>query len=357
MKIRSFFALVLFVFVLNGFFSCEKESSPNEESEVFTINGEMFTPSDVHLLKDNYGFEIYLADKQQSIEIFNYDTTSGSYPIVPEPFETDSAELHAKLFYIHGTDEYIGAEGLLEIEILDNGTVKGTFSAQAKNEEGNIVRIGHGAFEVAKDDIEDVSLPLYGGLGTLTDIDGNTYKTVKIRSSWWMVENLRVTHYNNGEEIPQIVDNSEWVNLNTDAYCWYDNDEESYGQDYGALYNWYVIETNKLCPEGWHVPSDTEWAEICHIQGLKETGYLHWASPNTGAPPENHLCLLPGGSRNNSDGKFDGLTLFGLYWSSTGCDDVEDAYLREFRYNNDGDVRYGHRKTNGMSVRCVKDDD
>jgi hypothetical protein len=107
----------------------------------------------------------------------------------------------------------------------------------------------------------------------ITDIDGNYYNTVTISSQVrkaenaigsqvWIAENLRVTKYSDGTDIPLVTDNSEWWNLSTGAYCWYDNDYDIYGRVYGALYNQYAVSTKKLCPLGWHVPTLEEWQDM-----------------------------------------------------------------------------------------------
>lgn len=95
--------------------------------------------------------------------------------------------------------------------------------------------------------------------GKVTDIDGNTYKTVKIGNQWWIAENLKVTHYRNGDAIPEVTDNEQWKNLNSGAYCAYDNNESN-AAVYGYLYNWYAMnDSRNIAPEGWYVPSDEEW--------------------------------------------------------------------------------------------------
>jgi len=97
--------------------------------------------------------------------------------------------------------------------------------------------------------------------GSMTDIDGNTYKTVTIGTQTWMAENLKVTKYNDGTNIPNVTDDTEWGNLTTGAYCNYNNDQSNVAT-YGRLYNWYAVNTGKLCPTGWHVPSDAEWTTL-----------------------------------------------------------------------------------------------
>jgi uncharacterized protein (TIGR02145 family) len=96
---------------------------------------------------------------------------------------------------------------------------------------------------------------------TLTDKDGNIYKTVTLGTQIWMAENLRTTKYNDGTDIPKVTVNNDWYNLTTDAYCWYNNDETAFKDTYGALYNGFAANT-KLCPTGWHIPSNADWTDL-----------------------------------------------------------------------------------------------
>ena len=101
----------------------------------------------------------------------------------------------------------------------------------------------------------------------VTDIDGNVYTTVIINGHEWMAGNLMTTKYNDGTEIPLEAEGSVWLYLTTPAYCWYDNDQATYGNTYGALYNWYAVNTGKLCPTGWHVSTDAEWTALTDYVG------------------------------------------------------------------------------------------
>ena len=134
-----------------------------------------------------------------------------------------------------------------------------------------------------------------GNKNFVTDVDGNRYTTVKIGTQVWMVENLKVTRYRNGDPIPNVTDNNSWNVLTTDAYCNYNNDTANVSA-YGRLYNWYAVNDNrKIAPTGWHVPSDEEWATLGDFLGgnniaggkMKEPGTTHWISPN---PVVNQSC-------------------------------------------------------------------
>ena len=193
---------------------------------------------------------------------------------------------------------------------------------------------------------------------TISDYDGNVYNTVKIGGQIWMAENLKTTKYNNGTDIPLVTDNTAWANLTTPAYCWYNNNS-SYKDTYGALYNWYTVNTGNLCPSGWHVPSDAEWTTLIDYLGgepggkLKETDTTHWHSPNIGATNESGFTALPGGVRDVS-GMFGNIGYYGYWWSATE-DGTDLAWYRDMTYNGSYVARYNTHKKLGFSVRCVRD--
>ncbi len=97
---------------------------------------------------------------------------------------------------------------------------------------------------------------------TVTDIDGNVYNTVVIGSQVWLQENLKTTKFKDGSAIPNVTSDSEWGSINTPGFCWYDNDQAANKNKYGALYNWHTVNTGKLCPEGWRVPTNADWTEL-----------------------------------------------------------------------------------------------
>ena len=193
------------------------------------------------------------------------------------------------------------------------------------------------------------------------DIDGNVYIKVTIGAQSWLSENLKVTKYNDGSPISNITDNSEWGSSTNGAYCWYNNNATSTKDTYGALYNWNAVNTRKLCPAGWHVPTVGEWdALINYLKGegvaggkLKDTGIEHWVSPNTGATNETGFTALPSGIRNNS-GDYGYVGSLSTWWSSEEYD-TNSAYVYSISYNNSIVVRHLDLKYMGFSVRCLKD--
>lgn len=196
--------------------------------------------------------------------------------------------------------------------------------------------------------------------GTVKDIDGNVYKTVKIGGQVWMAENLRTLKCNNGKRIPLITNAKSWKRHKTPAICWYDNNPEN-KMKYGGLYNWYAVNTSRLAPKGWHVPTDEEWTTLAKYLGgsnvaggkLKETSITHWNSPNTGATNESGFSALPGGFRYY-DGSFNDLGYNGYWWSATAYD-ATYAWYRSLNYDYENVHRNDYYKVYGFSVRCLRD--
>jgi uncharacterized protein (TIGR02145 family) len=195
---------------------------------------------------------------------------------------------------------------------------------------------------------------------TAKDLDGNTYKMIKIGNQTWMAENLKTTKFSDGTTIPLVIDNAAWLGLNTPAYCWYDNDS-TYKKTYGALYNGYTVNTGKLCPTGWHISSDAEWSALITYLGgdniaggkLKEKGTIHWSGPNPEATNESGFTALPGGSRY-SNGFYFTIKNLGYWWTSIEGKTLNGWYRSIYNRNSVVSRNY-YDLTNGFSVRCVKD--
>jgi uncharacterized protein (TIGR02145 family) len=197
----------------------------------------------------------------------------------------------------------------------------------------------------------------------IIDVDGNLYNTITIGDQVWMEENLKTTRYNDGTPIPMVENYDEWAELTLPAYCWYNNDSLN-GVEFGALYNGYVIESEKLCPEGWHVPTDEEWKALETAVGgadvaggaLKEAGTDFWKTPNTGASNNSGFSARPGGYRSY-DGPFNLKRTYGFWWTSSlkSWYGAPPRFLyREIRYNGQ-DIRMNiSEKGSGLSVRCIK---
>lgn len=189
----------------------------------------------------------------------------------------------------------------------------------------------------------------------------NNFDTVKICNQVWMKKNLDVDHYRNGDSIPEVRDSTQWRNLKTGAWCYYNNDS-AIGAIYGKLYNWYAVNDPRgLAPTGWHIPSDSEWTILIDCLGgekvaggkMKYTGTIHWEKPNIGATNESGFSALPGGYRDYF-GPYANLGLYSAWWSSTMgyVSFVWNRFLTSYSTNIGRD---NSEKGVGFSVRCVKD--
>lgn len=194
------------------------------------------------------------------------------------------------------------------------------------------------------------------------DIDENIYHTVTIGTQVWMVENLKVTKYSNGEFIPNVTDNTIWAGLSTGAYCDYNNLVTN-STKYGHLYNWFVVADHRqVAPQGWHVPTDEDWITLTEYLGgesvaggkMKDAGNANWLYPNSNATNESGFSGLPSGLRTYNNGSFINVGSNGYFWSSSSYDDLR-AYDRELFYNQANCFRYYYdSKRYGFSIRCVK---
>jgi uncharacterized protein (TIGR02145 family) len=190
------------------------------------------------------------------------------------------------------------------------------------------------------------------------DIDDNSYHTLVIGNQVWLQENLKTSKYTNGEPVINFTDTTAWAwgNITYGAYSNYNNDT-SLSNVYGKLYNWYSInDTRGVCPDGWHIPSKTEWEELINVLGgaavaggkLKETGTAHWLSPNTGATNEFGFTALPSGFRE-VNGAFQSQGYVTYIWTSTETIDYGLGW---------GEASIGFitsMKNIGLSVRCTMD--
>ncbi len=193
---------------------------------------------------------------------------------------------------------------------------------------------------------------------SVTDIDGNVYKTVKIGNQVWMAENLKTTKYQNGDTIPTVKVDATWATLTTGAYCTYENGAITYG----ALYNWHAVaDSRHIAPAGWHVPTYAEWTTLTDYLGgedvaggkLKETGTIHWIEPNSGATNSSGFTALPGGVRSTNT-TFFGIGYNGDWWTASEAS-PDGAWNRYLSYILPNVSKNSILKTNGFSVRCLRD--
>jgi len=206
---------------------------------------------------------------------------------------------------------------------------------------------------------------------TVTDIDGNVYTTVVIGEQEWMGENLKVTRYRNGDSIPSFDLEGDWINTSAGAYCYYDN-QPTNGDTCGALYNWYAVDDDRgLAPEGWHVPSDSEWKQLeIYIgmnssdadseeshrgtdEGDKLKSVFGWDDDGNGTN-ETGFTALPCGYRSSGGSGFGSLGSWASFLTTTKKDD-STVWVR-ILFDDASTVYRGvtHREV-GFSVRCIRD--
>ena len=191
------------------------------------------------------------------------------------------------------------------------------------------------------------------------DADGKTYASVIIGIQEWMTDNLRTIKYSDGISIPNVIGDAEWGNLSTGAWSNYDNDSQ-YETTYGKLYNWYAVETGKLCPTSWHVPIDADWTVLkdclginghngTEVVALKATS--GWSDGN--GTDDYGFSGLPGGACY-SNGYFYVIGDSGGWWSSSEYDTL-NAWGRSLGSGDDYVIRANESKGNGFSIRCLRD--
>jgi uncharacterized protein (TIGR02145 family) len=205
--------------------------------------------------------------------------------------------------------------------------------------------------------------------GTMTDQQGNVYKTIVIGTQEWMAENLKTPIYRNGNGIANVTDNGQWQYLTTGSWCSYNNNSQ-YECPYGKLYNWYAVaDPRNLCPTGWHVPTDAEWSvlinyldpnanggnNVPNVAGgkLKSTGLQFWLSPNQDATNESGFSGLAAGFRGDS-GTSNFVGDNDIWWSST-VSSTSESWTRTLYSSTGSAIRNNLNKGNGFSVRCLRD--
>ena len=268
--------------------------------------------------------------------------------------ENVKIELYKSGSWSRDIDANTESNGSYTWNIPDNITDASDYQIRISN-------VNDGSIEALSDNFE-----LFG---TISDNEGNTYRIIKIGHQWWMKENLKTTHFNSGTSIPIVTDQTAWQSLTSIslAYCYYNNSTAN-GDIYGVLYTWAAANYG-ICPLGWHLPTDKEWQTLEYNIGmsvsdtsytgwrgtvgkkLKESGTVHWSSPNTGDDSAG-FTALPGGSRDNN-GYFGGISNFAYFWTSTSYDS-QNAWHRGLR-DTEEIARSSYLKRFGRSVRCIKD--
>jgi uncharacterized protein (TIGR02145 family) len=271
-------------------------------------------------------------------------------------------------------------------ETFDFNSIMGYDSwSFSKNSEPTMTKLDGSKFfmnreKLSDEDIEMIDI-LYKTNGLITDIDGNTYNTLKIGDQWWMAENLSTTKFNDNTGIQYVTDSASWVDITAPGYCWYNHNEEAYKNLYGGLYNGYTISTNKICPIGWHVPTDEEVKILEMFLGMSQleadasyslrgtdqgdqmkTNWSFEYNPDNGTNSSG-FTALPSGMRGGW--KFGGFTAIGVQfemWTSTlnygkkwGPYNTYGHWTRLFGLGWSGINRRTGAPTSGCSIRCTKD--
>ena len=213
---------------------------------------------------------------------------------------------------------------------------------------------------------KEITLTHNSAEGFVYDIDSNKYKTIIVGDFEWLAENLKTTKLNDGTPIKMISDNKEWENAEVAGYCWYDNDVKN-KDIYGAIYNWKTVKSEKLCPKGWSVPSDSLWNIMTDslIGGkndggnlMKATGIEYWKKnnkdtiANQDASNKIGFSALPGGLRER-DGKYYVKGENAFWWSASAHNETNAMYY--YIENTSSSITQSHIvRTTGLNVRCIK---
>ncbi len=249
---------------------------------------------------------------------------------------------------IHKTDDSVD-----RIEVAD--IVDMTFQDGTSGKEIVIKRTSTSNYICATTDIDSIT---FQETGTVTDIDGNVYKTVKIGDQWWMAENLKVTHYNDASEIPYVTDRTAWAGLSSGAYCAYNNDIYNESDTYGFLYNWYAVGTGKLAPEGWHVSTEADWEELAQYISNQNGGYTKsgddWEDVGTHLKFTSYDYGFAGlGAGYRGTANYYDLGGAAYFWTPR----TKNTVFAFFRHLSSSSRLYRDYRDNrhGLSVRCVRD--
>ncbi len=322
----------------------------------------------VYMIKKTYCSGIHaIGTHQKSVGILLYKVKIGnkSYSFKSSPLGTLSTGHNAKASNSSTLAKQAEAEVVVAdvISVVKNGKLNYRDSIKTSDTTGIVIKMIPNA-------------------GDVKDADGNVYQSVRIGKQVWTVENLKTTKYNDGTDIPNVTGNTQWQNLTTGAYCYYDNNT-GYKDKYGALYNWYAVNTNKLAPKGWRVPTDDDWSTLLNY--LKANGYNYygvwdnmtaksmaaktdWAiSPriedsehighNLSINNASGFSALPGGERSGYAGSvFRELGTYSYFWStSVHVLDTSEPCFWYLHYNYSMMSTSSTMKSTGYSVRLLND--
>jgi uncharacterized protein (TIGR02145 family) len=378
-----------FVLALSFFlFGCDVSDPDEEKPEPvpkMTVNGNPYTEGvSVQVEKYNSHFRMYLVKSTfDFISIQTSDTLGGRYPfkfLVP-----GSADKAAFLYYNSGINAWIAGSGAFDLVKNEAGEISGNFEASGFSlNDTTSLTIKNGHFEARRSSFYDYSIDrttLFKNdlpYGSVTDIDGNTYKTIQIGDQEWMAENLKVTRFNNGDSLYQAKSGQDWAShWASEMYCWPQFDT-IFKETYGALYTWINVRQD-ICPAGWHVPTNEEWDVLNNylIDNNKTFGFegnrtAKALAANQGWQKYHETDAVGFHQSKNNKSGFAGLPagkiwivnnsasysadrVYAFWWSRTESAERGRAFIRSLGYGGSLMVSYTEYMTNGMSIRCVKD--
>lgn len=377
---------VLMIFVLSFLCSCgEDTTNPSKTAQITSITPTSGKIGDTITIKgtnfgttQNTSFVMF-----NSANVIDYLDWSGTEIKVKVPSSAISGKVSV---YVDGTKSNEMDFKIIEIAIphikginpisakIDDeitisgenfGTTQGTSFVTLNNSKATKITIWCDSVIKVKLSAEatsgKISVTTNGVKSNDVDFIVITIETVTIGTQVWMLKNLDVDHYRNGDSIPQVTDSMDWKNLKTGAWCYYNNDPEN-GLIYGKIYNFYAVyDSRGLAPSGWHISKEGEWDKLEYFIGdtsnaggkLKETGTLHWQSPNSGATNESGFTALPGGYRSY-DGNFYNIGSDGKWWTDY-YNKLDSCIGRTLKYNLRKLIHRSESQVSGFSVRCVKD--
>ena len=318
---------------------------------IYDVTGKLVAQFDKYLDKSLHGFQI--TGLKKGLYFINVNTNT--YQLTNKLICNHPMKGSIKLEKIDISNKSI-------VEIPDKIDTKGSLSTiDMEYNTGEILKFTgiSGSYSTVVTDIPSSDKTITFDFVSCTDGDNNNYPVVVIGTQTWMAENLKTTKYNDSEDILLVEEKEAWASLTTPGYCWHI--EAGPSTVYGALYNWLTANSSKLCPTGWHVPSDSEWTVLINYLGgesvaggkLKETGLTHWKESNSSATNESGFTAIAGSSRDYL-GNFVTLSGYaGYWWSTFECGD-DALYYRILHYYA-AIEHYCSNKGWGFSVRCLKD--
>ncbi len=232
-----------------------------------------------------------------------------------------------------------GVGNFIKIKVAESGR----FGVTVTDKSNSCVALNYFDFKLTEHDACDSGT-------TLTDSDGNSYQIVRIGNQCWMASNLNVT-----AGIPLVADSATWVTTTSPAYCYYNNNASG---SLGKLYNWYAVQSGKLCPAGWHIPTYADFQALENFLGNEPAGKMKsitgWDSPNTAATNSSAFNALPAGYRSFISGHYTGLGQTAGYWTSTAAPNAMALFFA-LTYDSGWFTNLTASPRQGYTCRCIKD--